>query len=165
MKCEEIIYYNELTQLTEPFTQKNIADNGEVHLGAGMDCHPAEILDLLFERYECFAKTSNPEVSLFFELKHTTNYLVIDLGVQLKEWARVDRNITMRGATLTFQPGDIAVKGVKGKALAKISNVNLNSGNVAYLTAVYQTVGNIALAMAKYLFYDENWQKYIRVEE
>ena len=163
MKYEDIIYYNELSKFAEAFTQKNIDENEEIYLGGSLSCHPSEILDLLLQNYECFVKTNNPDVSLYFELKHVANYLVLDLGVQLKEWAEVDRGITLRGATLIFKKEDVIINGVHGNALAQISNVNIKAGDMMYLSAVYQTVGNITLAIAKYLFYDENWEKYIRI--
>ena len=150
MKAEKIIYYNELTGLVEPFTQKNINENSDIMLGGELSCSPEEVLNMLMSQYECFAKTANPEVSLYFALKQFRDCLVIDLGVQLKEWAEVDRGITLHGATLTFKKGDIIIKGVKGEALAQISNIKIDFDYIKtmYLTAVYQTVGNIALALS-----------------
>lgn len=83
MKPEEIIYYNELTGLVEPFTQKNIDDNDAIRLGSEDFCdyivYPEELMDLLVEEYEVFSRTPDPNVNIKFELTHVRNYIAINL--------------------------------------------------------------------------------------
>lgn len=156
MKPEEIIYYNELTGLVEPFTQKNIDDNDAIILGnedfRDYIVYPVELMDLLVEEYEVFAHTADPEVNIKFELTHVRDYIAIDFGVQTAEMREYDRNISAHYATLVFEKKDVDIKGVKGKALAKICNVQ------GYSTLYARAL----LALARFFFYEKNWDRYVR---
>ncbi|WP_276633725.1 hypothetical protein [Phascolarctobacterium succinatutens] len=156
MKPEEIIYYNELTGLVEPFTQKNIDDNDAIRLGSEDFCdyivYPEELMDLLVEEYEVFSRTPDPNVNIKFELTHVRNYIAINFGVQTTEMRAFDRNACKHYATLVFEKKDVDMKGIKGKALAKICNVR------GYSTLYVYTL----LAFARFFFYEENWDRYAK---
>lgn len=156
MKPEEIIYYNELTGLVEPFTQKNIDDNDAIILGSEDYCdyivYPEELMDLLVEEYEVFAHTTDPEVNIKFELTHVRDYIAIDFGVQTAEMREYDRNASAHYATLVFARKYVEIKGVKGKALAKICNVQ------GYSTLYARAL----LTLARFFFYEKNWERYVK---
>lgn len=151
LKPEEIIYYNELTKKAEPFTQKNIDDNKYIDLGGNRMLEPEGLLDELFRYYSTFAQTVDYDISYKYELENRRKFIAINYGIQNAEFWEFDRQSADPLATLVFKLEDVNINGVKGKALAMISDVW--GYDPSYVQAL--------LSIARCLFYDGLWEKYM----